>query len=162
MVDERYKYSDVPIKLAMIDCGTDSKHPLLKDLFQRGQIVCKSFVDGIPHDEDVCGHGTHVAHLILKVAPRVRIYSARAFTSGQTGELEKNKASIAKACESCRSQLTPLTYLVTGNHLCDRNMERRHNLDVLGIPQRDSGNKNGPTRSLPWGRHTVCRSFKVW
>lgn len=39
VVDERHKDSDVPIKLAIIDSGTDGKHPFLKDLFQIGQIV---------------------------------------------------------------------------------------------------------------------------
>lgn len=39
VVDDRYKDSDVPIKLAMIDSETDSRHLLLKDLLQTGQIV---------------------------------------------------------------------------------------------------------------------------
>ena len=96
-ISERQKDTDVPVTVTIVDTGLDCHHPLLRDFLERGQIECKSFIEGVSNDEDVCGHGTHVAHLVLKVAPRVKLYIARVFVSGQATELERNKDYIAEA-----------------------------------------------------------------
>ncbi|KAI9782134.1 MAG: hypothetical protein M1839_005481 [Geoglossum umbratile] len=98
-INERYKIGDVPVKVAVIDTGVDGEHPLLKHFLERKQIQCKSFIDGYKGAEDVCGHGTHATHLVLKVAPRAEVHVARVFTSGHRSEWERNKELIASAIE---------------------------------------------------------------
>lgn len=95
VVRERYKDGYVRVKVAIIDTGIDASHPLLKIFEENGQIRCKSWIDGEPANTDDNGHGTHVAHSLLKVAPRAELYIAKVFKTGEENELEQNKRLIA-------------------------------------------------------------------
>ncbi|SPQ25343.1 5694fe39-0694-4ebe-97de-e74882fc229a [Thermothielavioides terrestris] len=89
-----------PIRVAVLDSGVDGTHPELEPRIKNGQIRCASFVDGHPGDVDSCGHGTHLAHLLLQVAPRVEVYSARVFLKDDVEEAERNVELIAQAIET--------------------------------------------------------------
>ncbi|KAI9696362.1 MAG: hypothetical protein M1820_008204, partial [Bogoriella megaspora] len=64
------------IKIAILDTEIDMEHPDMKSYKQRikGR---KSWVDSGKDDEDTCGHGTHAAALVLKVARKAYVYIAR-------------------------------------------------------------------------------------
>ena len=88
----------MPVKIAILDSGVDVGHPELKKYFERNQIRYKSFIDGEEGNVDVCAHGTHMTHLILRVAPRAQVFVGRVFISGQATEMETNKMGIEKVC----------------------------------------------------------------
>lgn len=68
------------VKVAILDTGIDLEHPLLKPYVDAGQIAeTYDFTRARVPTEDVHGHGTHTAHLLLKTAPNASIYVARVF-----------------------------------------------------------------------------------
>ncbi|KAH6976792.1 peptidase S8/S53 domain-containing protein [Ilyonectria destructans] len=94
---ERRKDTDQRIKVAIIDSGVDRAHPKLKKFFDKGQITTRSFIEGEPATSDVCGHGTHMVDLVLRVAPSAQIFMAKALLSGQSTEMDRNQHLIAEA-----------------------------------------------------------------
>ncbi|KIW24548.1 uncharacterized protein PV07_10257 [Cladophialophora immunda] len=67
-------------KVAIIDTGIYLGHPELQPFVNSGHIAgWHDFVLGNESNEDLDGHGTHVSHLLLKTAPYLRLYHARAF-----------------------------------------------------------------------------------
>jgi subtilisin family serine protease len=83
-----------PVKIAILDTGIDLDHPdfnkrakrrskvaaeQLPEKTQKERIMgCKNFTDG-PEDDvtDDVGHGTHIAGLIMAIAPRAELYIAK-------------------------------------------------------------------------------------
>ena len=60
--------------IAVLDTGLDSNLPSLKGAIKCKRIkVVKSFVPGDASTMDEYGHGTHVASLLLQVAPRAQV-----------------------------------------------------------------------------------------
>lgn len=66
-------------KVAIIDSGVDRSHID----FAGKKIIAKSLIG---NNEDVVGHGTHLAGIILGIAPEVTLYSYK-FTDGKVGRL---------------------------------------------------------------------------
>ncbi|KAM0430013.1 hypothetical protein ACHAPT_006019 [Fusarium lateritium] len=66
-----------PIKVAIIDSGVDLDDPCIRA--RECQIGGARNWTSDQYDEcgDTCGHGTHVARLILKVAPAAKVYIAK-------------------------------------------------------------------------------------
>lgn len=63
---------------AVLDTGLDEKEPSIKGAVRQKRLrVMKSFVPGDSSTSDDFGHGTHVASLLLKVAPHVQIFVVR-------------------------------------------------------------------------------------
>lgn len=85
-----------PIRVAILDSGVDGSHPELRPRIKSGQIKCFSFIDGHKGSGDRCGHGTHLAHLLLQVAPTVEVYSGRVFLEDDVDEAKWNVELIAK------------------------------------------------------------------
>ncbi|KAF5024992.1 hypothetical protein F66182_2943 [Fusarium sp. NRRL 66182] len=90
-----------PVKIAILDTGIDLDHPdfnqrarrrtkiaatSLPEEIQRDRIeVCKNFTGGSENDvTDDDGHGTHIAGLILTIAPRAKLYIAKVSSSPKT------------------------------------------------------------------------------
>lgn len=90
--------TDKPVKVAILDTGVDQNHPDFQNPRSKpksdGTIspvkgeeiqikrikACKNFCDDREDAEDVTdidGHGTHVAGIILQLAPRAELYIAR-------------------------------------------------------------------------------------
>jgi len=68
------------IKVAVIDTGVDSDHPLID-----GRVVSeKSFVEGEPADDEQ-GHGSWCASAVLAVAPEAEIVNAKALSKTGSG-----------------------------------------------------------------------------
>ncbi|KAL7928162.1 hypothetical protein V8C35DRAFT_318778 [Trichoderma chlorosporum] len=86
-----------PVKVAIIDSGINMADPFIsgKEEQIRGK---RNWTDCNPDNwHDTYGHGTHVARLVLQVAPAVELYIARV----STGKQIKNKdiIQIATAIE---------------------------------------------------------------
>jgi len=73
-----------PVKIAVLDTGIDMQHNYIKGCKKANRIKhVKSFVTDDKGLDDVCGHGTHVAALLLKVAPECQIYIAKVASGGK-------------------------------------------------------------------------------
>lgn len=75
-----------PVRVAIIDTGVDSQHPVIQTALLAKQIVdLKGFpqsLDPLNHAaldpyKDPRGHGTHGAHVLMQVAPHAKLYIAR-------------------------------------------------------------------------------------
>jgi len=66
------------VKIAVLDTGIDPEHPSIDGAVQTNRIaVAESFVNGDETIDDRFGHGTHVAKLLLDVAPDAELYVAK-------------------------------------------------------------------------------------
>ena len=76
--DEDYLRSAPAIKIAILDTGVDATHPFISEAINRSRrIVCvQSFVED-NSKVDMVGHGSHIANLLLLVAPKAEIYIAK-------------------------------------------------------------------------------------
>lgn len=77
------------IHIAILDTGVDMRHPLLK-----ARIAAKDCWDFVEDSLDICdkvGHGTHTTFLLMKTAPRARIFCGRVWRTRReekdTGQL---------------------------------------------------------------------------
>lgn len=94
------KSSGRRVKIAILDTGIDLAHPDFSKVdpnhedygTPRDRVKWKSFVssDG---DQDHSGHGTHSVALLLRLAPKAKIFVARV-VEGRTGVVEP--ATVAK------------------------------------------------------------------
>lgn len=86
------------VKIAVLDTGIDSTHPSIKETWRRcslrkdgSPLLDRGYVDFhfdsrdemVP--EDTHGHGTHVAGIILDLAPDAELHVARVFRSDTIG-----------------------------------------------------------------------------
>jgi hypothetical protein len=85
-------------KIAILDSGVDLGHPCFQDAVQGGRVVTKSFVHGLSGNDDADGHGTHTAHLALRVAPNSKLFLARIFEKGTELEFDANIKAVADVC----------------------------------------------------------------
>jgi subtilisin family serine protease len=77
------------VSIAILDTGIDLSHPMLVGKIAEGD--CWDFVSESANVGDEVGHGTHTTSLLLKTAPRARIFCARVWRTrkeeNSTGEL---------------------------------------------------------------------------
>ncbi|KAI1744742.1 peptidase S8/S53 domain-containing protein [Xylaria scruposa] len=124
----QHTFSDEPVKVAVLDTGIDKTHPDFqrpRSKSQKGGIIspvegeerqverikaCQNFCgdrEDVNDVTDVDGHGTHVAGIILQLAPKAELYIARvcqgdedygrnSLTSKVTAEKLKQSADVKK------------------------------------------------------------------
>lgn len=84
------------VNIAILDTGIDATHPLLRD-----EIVTKDCWDFVNNSINICdevGHGTHTAHLLIKTAPRAKIFCGRVWKKRY--EVENTGTLVADVCFS--------------------------------------------------------------
>lgn len=59
-------------------------------------MTTKSFVEGLSGDMDNDGHGTHTAHLAIKVAPNSKLFIARIYEHGNEEEFDTNVSAVSE------------------------------------------------------------------
>ncbi|KAM0244372.1 hypothetical protein ACHAP5_006279 [Fusarium lateritium] len=102
-----------PVKIAILDTGIDLDHPdfnqrakrrskvaakQLPENTQKERIMgCKNFTDG-PEDDvtDDVGHGTHIAGLIMAIAPRAELYIAKVSSAQNSTSKEESERMVKK------------------------------------------------------------------
>lgn len=74
-----------PIKVAVLDTGIDFEHGFIKGAMKKPRRIkaTRDFVDKGNNIQDFHGHGTHVAALLLKVAPDAQLYIAKVANGGK-------------------------------------------------------------------------------
>lgn len=101
----RDKDSPPPVKIAVLDTGIDLEHSYIKGCKYANRIKkLKSFVPGDEKIDDGCGHGTHVAALLLKVAPECQIYVAKV-ASGSTIPTDHKIAEVSLSPSSIKIKI---------------------------------------------------------
>ncbi|KFY22519.1 hypothetical protein V493_06531 [Pseudogymnoascus sp. VKM F-4281 (FW-2241)] len=79
--DECFKRSNSNrdrIKIAILDTGICQPHPFFDEIRQDRIAACKSFLDETKQDTyDTHGHGTHIAGIIMQLAPNADLYIGR-------------------------------------------------------------------------------------
>ena len=65
------------VKIAILDSGVDMSHPDMKKTYKSRIKGRKSWIEGGQDNEDECGHGTHIAAVVLRVAPSAHVFIAR-------------------------------------------------------------------------------------
>ncbi|EHK42543.1 hypothetical protein TRIATDRAFT_319946 [Trichoderma atroviride IMI 206040] len=127
----------VPVKIAVLDTGVDKSHrdyEAQEERIQRGE----SFIPGCRQKDDVsdrCGHGTHVAGLLLDYAPDAELYIAKIC------DLEPPKpATVAKAIDRAVNEwkvdVISMSFgfpsrEVDGYELLEQSIKRASNQNVL-------------------------------
>ncbi|KAK4167718.1 hypothetical protein QBC43DRAFT_203038 [Cladorrhinum sp. PSN259] len=86
------------LKVAILDTGADSLHPRFKESDRIKDY--KSFINDGDAGKDASGHGTHVAGILLSLAPNVDLYIAQVTDS----RLRRNRNEIFKALEYARKE----------------------------------------------------------
>ena len=78
MVDENDTDDAQRVRVAILDTGVHAKHPSIKIEIERKRIRhWKGFPETFNPLLDQSGHGTHVASVLLRTAPRAILYIAR-------------------------------------------------------------------------------------
>lgn len=105
-----------PVRIAILDTGIDLNHEnFLKPPRRRTKVgtraakqlgekpqrerikACKNFVGDISEDvSDLTGHGTHIAGLILGIAPRAELYIAKTSSGEEALESKETQKSASK------------------------------------------------------------------
>ena len=82
------------VKIAILDTGIDRTHPQIEAQWNKRIKDAKSWLDEEGGDRDSCGHGTHGASLLMKVAPEAHIYVARVIKDGECSLNPDNVADV--------------------------------------------------------------------
>jgi subtilisin len=88
-IHDSYKVFGEGVSIAILDTGIKSNH---KDLKIRGGI---NIINHSTNYEDDNGHGTHIAGIIARIAPKAELYSVKVLNKKQIGSYE----NIAKGIE---------------------------------------------------------------
>lgn len=92
-----------PLKIAILDSGIDLSHPDVKDALDDGRILgYTSFVND-SDIQDRCGHGTHIAGLLLDLAENIRIYVAKIMDTAEA-EGEAVRQNIVQVATYLKAQ----------------------------------------------------------
>lgn len=105
--------SHEPVKIAILDTGVDMTHPLYRLEEIRDRIKRQDFTEpasgDIPRSEDdIDGHGTHISHVLLRVAPYAELYVGKVLQSSkeQDPNMAEHVAQVAFSFSSARFLVT--------------------------------------------------------
>ncbi|KAI1394275.1 ankyrin [Hypoxylon trugodes] len=93
-----FKESDKKIRVAVLDTGIDLGH----EDWRRPRADMMNFCGGSESDiQDVDGHGTQVAGIILRLAPRADVYIARVCVENRNRGISGDEKTDASNTEKC-------------------------------------------------------------
>lgn len=82
------------IRIAIIDTGIDDGDILIETALESGRIrACQGFVNDPDDHKDIHGHGTHVARLVLEMAPSAELYIAKVSDDKTINATDLNRIS---------------------------------------------------------------------
>lgn len=105
-LDALRKRATAPVRIAVLDTGVDSSHPLLKSRIVASGAIA---VDGdeisvvetkLGVDNDVFGHGTSVASIVARTAPNAEIIDVRVLDAQNHGSADGIAAGMRYAIEN--------------------------------------------------------------
>lgn len=92
-----------PVKIALIDTGVDIEDSLIRPAYANGRVSGRSWV-GEPHDlTDTCGHGTHLARLVLKTTKSADILIAKVSQSKEFALKSRQNITEVRFSSNCIS-----------------------------------------------------------
>ncbi|KAG7438611.1 Minor extracellular protease Epr [Fusarium oxysporum f. sp. raphani] len=149
-VDIPTDYPHKRVKVAIIDTGFCANDDLFFINAERRIRNCRSFIGKETDWEDIHGHGTHVARLVLRHAPECEVYVAkisdtRSFSEDQVGQL-------AKALEWAGEQADIINLSFGLGQLCP-SPRLKEVLDKLVLSRKlifAAASNSGGNRSRPW------------
>lgn len=146
-----------PTKIALIDTGVSLEDPVIRG--HMGRFAGKSWVDENENDyNDVCGHGTHLARLILKVSSTAHILVAKVsrdkkFTAASVINIVEVKWSAQALAVSLRVSQKKKKHKsldtdvpITLGHPLGRPRTSQHHFALPRIPSRDPRNPRSSSR----------------
>jgi subtilisin family serine protease len=97
VVNDQCRDGSKPVRVAILDTGVNADHPSIENEVKPGGRI--RHWKGFPHQfdplRDQCGHGTHIASVLLQTAPRSALYIAR--VADNKGNLQANDDYAAAA-----------------------------------------------------------------
>jgi hypothetical protein len=82
------------IRIAIIDSGIDDNDTIIDTAIEERRIkACQGFMNGVDDYKDCYGHGTHVARLLLELAPQAELYIAKVSNGKSINPPDLNRIS---------------------------------------------------------------------
>jgi len=82
------------IRIAIIDTGIDENDIIIETAMEEGRIKARrGFMNNMDDYKDCYGHGTHVARLLLELAPQAELYIAKVSNGKSINPPDLNRIS---------------------------------------------------------------------
>ncbi|KAF4627633.1 hypothetical protein G7Y89_g10518 [Cudoniella acicularis] len=107
--DESGGVTSTRVKIAILDTGFDRRDPAIRANRERIKGI-RSWVDGGKADEDLAGHGTHTATLLLKIAPDADIFVARIAENNHLENPDHVAEAIEWAANDCDVDIITMSF----------------------------------------------------
>ncbi|KAH7388945.1 peptidase S8/S53 domain-containing protein [Cadophora sp. MPI-SDFR-AT-0126] len=99
------------VKIAVLDTGIDTTENCIKGAVKQQRVkVVKSFVAGDTSADDDFGHGTHVASLLLKVAPRAKVFVLKIAKTDEILSIKSITEAIDYAANELRVDIITMSF----------------------------------------------------
>jgi Subtilase family len=110
VIDGNRKGHSNPAKVAILDTGIDVRHPSISKALNNSIKAWRGFPESSDPFKDVEGHGTFLACVLMRTAPRTLLYIARIFNDSlKFTDVEVAKVRLLSHTLTCR-QLTGLLH----------------------------------------------------
>ena len=129
-------------KVAVIDSGIDVNHPKLKENIEG----YKNVSSDSKTNEDLVGHGTHIAGIIVGLAPTTKIVPIK-FTDGKIGRLSDLLRGLDYAIESDVEIINLSLGILENSKLLKTKIDEAVDNDIIVVAA--AGNQNSTRKFYP-------------
>lgn len=89
------------VKIAILDTGIRKSHTFFDRTRQSRIKECKSFIDDQKEEtDDLYGHGTHIAGIVMQVAPEADLYIGRVIEGNTASQDDAHNISEVSSLKS--------------------------------------------------------------